>query len=105
MKNKLTDLNNYLFEQLERLNDDELTGEELEIQLKKTKAVTEVSQNIINNAKQVLDSCKFMENAGYGWVGNKDSITLLVGGGNNEQASEPNNEDKKRMALNYFKEI
>ena len=30
MKNTLSDLNNYLFEQLERLSDDELTEDQLE---------------------------------------------------------------------------
>lgn len=30
MKNTIADLNNYLFEQLERLNDDSLTDEQLE---------------------------------------------------------------------------
>ena len=30
MKNTIADLNNYLFEQLERLNDDSLTAEQLE---------------------------------------------------------------------------
>ena len=38
VKNTLTDLNNYLFEQLERLNDDELTDEQLERELKATKS-------------------------------------------------------------------
>lgn len=37
MQNKLIDLNNYLFEQLERLNDDNLTMEELDREIKKIK--------------------------------------------------------------------
>lgn len=39
MRNKLTDLNNHLFEQLERLNDDELSEEELEKEIKRSKAM------------------------------------------------------------------
>ena len=39
MKNKLTDLNNHLFEQLERLNDDNLTPEQLEREAKRGDAM------------------------------------------------------------------
>lgn len=58
MQNKLMDLNNHLFEQLERLNDDELTGEALEKELKRAKAISQVSNNIINNASVMLDAQK-----------------------------------------------
>lgn len=51
MKNTLSDLNNILFEQLERLNDDELTEEELELQLKKTDSIVKVSEKIIQNGE------------------------------------------------------
>ena len=34
MKNTLSDLNNYLFEQLERLNDDSITTEQLDRELR-----------------------------------------------------------------------
>lgn len=56
MKNKLSDLNNYLFEELERLNDDETlsNNEELEKELKRSKAITNVSNQIIQNANVVL---------------------------------------------------
>lgn len=50
MRNKLTDLNDYLFEQLERLNDDSLNPEELDKEIKKAEAITNISKNIIDNA-------------------------------------------------------
>ena len=52
-RNKLSDLNNHLFEQLERLNDEELSNEDLEKEIKRQKAMSEVATNIIeiNRAK------------------------------------------------------
>ena len=49
MKNTLADLNNILFEQLERLSDDSMTDEELERQLKRTDQIVRVSEKIIAN--------------------------------------------------------
>ena len=47
MKNTLADLNNHLFEQMERLNDDDLNNEELDKEIKRAKAMTDVSSQII----------------------------------------------------------
>lgn len=49
MKNTLADLNNILFEQLERLSDDSLSAEDLESQLKRTDRIVKVSEMIITN--------------------------------------------------------
>ncbi|WP_428242997.1 hypothetical protein [Gynuella sp.] len=54
MKNKLSDLNNHLFAQLERLSDESLKGEELEREINRSNAVTTVSREIISNANTVL---------------------------------------------------
>lgn len=54
MRNSLGDLNDYLFEQIERVNDDGLTGKELDEQLKKSKAVVEIGKTIVQNANVVL---------------------------------------------------
>ena len=59
MKNKLTDLNNHLFEALERINSDDLKGDDLRDELARSRAVSNVSREIIHNARLVLDAEKF----------------------------------------------
>lgn len=56
MKNKLTDLNNHLFAQIERLGEEELTPEKLELEVTRTKAITSVAKEIISNAGLILDA-------------------------------------------------
>lgn len=50
MKNSMMDLNNYLFEALERLNDDSLDAEQLEREIKRCDSVNKVAQTVISNA-------------------------------------------------------
>lgn len=54
MKNKLSDLNNHLFAEMERLSDEDLLGEELDTELKRAHAITNVAAQIVNNANLVL---------------------------------------------------
>lgn len=58
MRNKLTDLNNHLFEQLERLMDDDLTSEELDKEIHKARAVVSVAKAITANANTIKDAMK-----------------------------------------------
>ena len=66
MKNTLVDLNNYLFEQIERLNDDSLTDEQLDRELKKTDSIVKVSEKIIANGELAFRTMKHMDEYGYG---------------------------------------
>jgi hypothetical protein len=56
MKNKLGDLNNHLFAQLERLGDEDLTGDELKMEIERSKAVAATASQIISNASLVLEA-------------------------------------------------
>lgn len=58
MKNKMIDLNNHLFCQLERLSDEDLKGDKLTEEIERARAIAGVSCQIINNAKLVLDAHK-----------------------------------------------
>lgn len=59
MNNKLSDLNNHLFAQLERLSDEDLKGEELEKEIERAKAITAVSSQIIANGALALKAEQF----------------------------------------------
>ena len=54
MKNKLSDLNDHLFAQLERLSDEDLKGDELKSEIERGKAITGVAREVISNANTVL---------------------------------------------------
>lgn len=62
MKNKLTDLNNHLFAELERLSDEELKGDLLTEEIERSKAVSDIAGKIIANANVVLQAQKFVDN-------------------------------------------
>ena len=56
MKNRLVDLNNHLFAQLERLSDEDVTKNEktFQMELHKTRAMTSLASVIIENANLAL---------------------------------------------------
>jgi len=56
MKNSLGDLNNYLFIQLERLNDENLAGDALKQEIERSKAFTATASQIISNASLLLEA-------------------------------------------------
>lgn len=59
-RNKLIDLNNALFEQLERLTEAE-TPEALDLELKRSKAICGVGRIIVDNAQVALDAQKHID--------------------------------------------
>ena len=74
MRNTLADLNNILFEQMERLQDDDLKGENLETELKKTKSIVDVASTVIENASLSLEAQKFLIDMG---ISTKVNIPML----------------------------
>jgi len=54
MKNKLIDLNDHLFAEIERLSDEDLKGEALKEEVGRAKSVSNIAAQIINNASLAL---------------------------------------------------
>lgn len=65
-KNKLLDLNNHLFEALERINADSLEGEKLQEEMARAKTITQIGNTIISNASLALEAKKYKDEFGRG---------------------------------------
>lgn len=75
MNNKLIDLNNHLFAQLERLNDEELKGEDLKTEIARGKAIADLGAQIVGAAKVTVDAMKLI---GKGDIQKEDLPLLLT---------------------------
>lgn len=65
-RNKLIDLNNHLFEALERINDDKLEGDKLQEEMNRAKTITMIGNTIINNANLALEAERYKNEFGRG---------------------------------------
>ncbi|WP_404317544.1 hypothetical protein RX799_24825 [Klebsiella oxytoca] len=54
MKNSLEDLHNHLFAQLERLSDEDITGDKLKEEINRARAVSAIAGNIVDNGNLAL---------------------------------------------------
>jgi hypothetical protein len=77
MKNTLGDLNNYLFETLERLLDEEMTQEQLQKEIARSQAVTSVAETVIHNGELALKTMQHLNEYGYG-KGTRDNALAPV---------------------------
>lgn len=64
MKNTLTDLNNYLFETLERLMNDDMSEEQMQKEITRSQAVTAIAETIIQNGELALKTMKHLNEYG-----------------------------------------
>jgi hypothetical protein len=74
-KNQLIDLNEALFKQMDRLTDESLSEEALQKEIQRSKAVSNLAAQIVQNAKLALEGAKAIKS------GAVDSGTLMLGRG------------------------
>ena len=65
MRNTLSDLNNILFETLERIVDADPNSEEIKIEISRSESVTKIAEAIIKNGELALKAAKHSDEYGY----------------------------------------
>ena len=91
--NNLTNLNDILFDQIKRLENDEISDEQLEKEIKKSQEITKLSVVILNNAKLALEAQKQFDEYG---TGRTVDIPLL--GVSNDNLMLENKNLRRRLA-------
>ncbi len=86
MKNKLIDLNDHLFMQIERLVDEDLTPEDLEKEVARSNALVAVSDKIISNAELNLRAAKLIAEHG----GHVERHLPLIGKQSSQESMKDN---------------
>lgn len=89
----ITHLNESLMARIEALENDELTAEQLEIEIKRAQAITKVADTLIDCAKLALDAQKQFDEYG---TGRTVDIPLL--GVSNKGLAEENKNLRRRLA-------
>jgi hypothetical protein len=64
MKNRLSDLNDHLFAQLERLSEEGLTPQQIEQEAQRGEAIVALADQIIRNADLTFKAATFVANHG-----------------------------------------
>jgi hypothetical protein len=64
MKNKLSDLNDHLFAQMERLSEEGLTAEQIELEARRGESMVNVADQIIRNAELTFKAATFVAQHG-----------------------------------------
>lgn len=64
MTGRLSDLNNHLFAQLDRLAKTDLTAEELEAEVQRTDAIVALSDQVVQNTRTQLTAAKLFAEHG-----------------------------------------
>jgi hypothetical protein len=85
MKNKLADLNDHLFAQLERLSEEGMTAEQIENEAKRGEAIVSVADQIIRNADLTFKAATFVANHGDRF---RPALSALIGGPVTVEAGE-----------------
>lgn len=89
----INNLNQSLMARIEALENEELTEEQLEVEIKRAQAITKVADTLIDCAKLALDAQKLFEEYG---TGRTVDIPLL--GVSNKGLEEENKNLRRRLA-------
>lgn len=65
-KTTLNDLNEYLFQELDRLTNEDLSDEELDKEIKRSEALQKVAKTVIENGALALQAKKYVDEYGKG---------------------------------------